>query len=306
MKNYKKNLSTLFVFLLLGTWANFANANSCTGAGTDNASRILNAGGTQNCLTEPDVYKIKVYEVGLCVTKPEPASLATDLAACTAVTKVAVAGSMTIANGVNSVMPGTFVRPDNGTYAYGYVILAPEFRITATKFFDQTLTGKNGGDGGQICWTLAEAYRDSGNATDYDGNAVTKIRPGIDSTYVAQCGETAVPGETIAVQDAFGGLPIGVTDDDGETGVASTESTPVDGAFIIGHLTDSDLVLATESANVTRLVGVVTFATPAIITDDSSKFTTSFKVSQGSLLHASNNVIRAIGAGPFMINMAVE
>ena len=43
MKNYKKNLSTLFVFLTLSGWANLANAALCTGSGTA-ASPITDTG----------------------------------------------------------------------------------------------------------------------------------------------------------------------------------------------------------------------------------------------------------------------
>jgi len=304
MKNYKKNLSPLFIFLLLGAWTNFANADdgpvACTGSGTA-ASPITDTGDALSCLTEPDIYKVKMYEMGLCTAAPTLANMAT---ACTSVSKIPAGGLVTVANGVNSAIPGTFTRPNNGTYAYGYMILAPEFRITATKTFAANKTGKGGE--GKTCWTLAGTFRDSGSEASYDGGgALTKIEAGENDTWMATCGSAAAaaPGESVTVQDSFGGGDIGVNGD-------ASVSMVVDGATVAAHLTDSDLVLATASANVTRLVSFVTFATPATVTDDSTTFTTSFKVSQGSMFGYEevngSDSIKYIGSGPFVTKLSVE
>jgi len=294
MKNYKKNLSTLFIFLLLGTWTNLASAGACTGVGTA-ASPITAA----ECETEPDIYKIKVYEMGLCATTPTLANMAT---ACTSVTKISEGGLVTVANGVNSVVPGTFVRPDNGTYAYGYMVIAPEFRITATKTFGSSVTGQAGA--GTTCWTLAGSFRDSGATTTYDGSTPTAITAATRGSYLAECGlaANAAPAETVTVQDAFGGSDI---NDEG----LATASATVDGATVVAHLTDSNLALATKSADVAKLVGFVTFATPVTVTDDSATFVSSFKVSQGAQIgyDAINaGSIKYIGSGPFVTKLSVE
>ena len=308
MKNYKKNLSPLFVFLLLGTWANFANADAgnpvaCTGSGTTVAEAISDSGNDLQCLTEPDIYKVKMYEMGLCTAAPTLANMAT---ACTSVSKIPAGGLITVVKGADSAIPGTFTRPDNGVYPYGYVILSPEFRITATKKFTTELIGQGGAAGdltlkGKTCWTLAGTYRDSVPISPADDDI---------ANYLAKCSDliSPAPGETVTIQDAFGGGVITPAADDRQ--YAFIEGMPVGDAFISAYLTDSDLALADTSANVTRLVAFVTLATPATITDDSATFVTSFKVSQGSLLGYSgvDNKARMthMGSGPFMVDISVR
>lgn len=291
MKNYKIYISTLFALLFLGAWSNLANAAACAGAGTP-ASKIT----PSDCQTEPDIYKIKVYEMGLCKTAPTLANLAT---ACTSVSKIPAGGLITVAKGTDSTMPGTFTRPDNGSYTHGYVIMAPEFRLTATKTFTSNLKGKSE-TAGDTCWTLSGQTRDSNVSTAYNGVASTVIAG--PSTWLAECGTAAdaAPAETIIVQDAFGGAAI---EGDGDATVSAT----VNGTVITAHLTDSTLAAdATTSAAVTRLVGFVTFATPVKVTDASSTFTSSFRTTQGTTLGHSGSDLRIMSSGPFVINISVD
>ena len=315
MKNYKKNLSTLFVFLTLSGWANLANAALCTGSGTA-ASPITDTGEVLgNCTTEPDLYRIKLYEMGLCTTTPSLANRAT---VCKSVVNNPDGSLITVQNGVDTVIPGTFTRPDNGTYTYGYIVIAPEFRITAVKNFGNSkkLKGKTGY--GSVCWTLAGTYRDSGNTGSYDGSgALTAIAANTRSTYMAECGSTAgTAAETVIVQDAFGGADIS---GDGD----ATATATVDGQTVTAHLTDSDMLAdATSSANVTRLVGFTLFPTAVNVTDDTRKFISSFKVSEGSMIgydgfgagkdnddtDDANSLgsVKYIGSGPFAVKLTVQ
>jgi len=318
MKNYKKNLSTLFVFLTLSGWANLANAALCTGSGTA-ASPITDTGEVLgNCTTEPDLYRIKLYEMGLCTTTPSLANRAT---VCKSVVNNPDGSLITVQNGVDTVIPGTFTRPDNGTYTYGYIVIAPEFRITAVKNFGNSkkLKGKTGY--GSVCWTLAGTYRDSGNTGSYDGSgALTAIAADTRSTYMAECGSTAgTAAETVIVQDSFGGAAIGNGVNDGD----ATATAPVDGQTVTAHLTDSDMLAdATSSANVTRLVGFTSFPTAVNVTDDTRKFISSFKVSEGSMIGYdgvgagtdndgigdanSLGSVKYIGSGPFAVKVTVQ
>ena len=300
MKNYKKNLSPLFIFLLLGAWTNFANADdpvACTGSGTA-ASPITDTGDALSCLTEPDIYKIKIYEMGLCTGAPTLPNMATT---CISALDNPAGGLVTVANGANSDVLGTFTRPANGTYNYGYLVIAPEFRVTATKTFTTTLAGKTGN--GTTCWTLAGTFRDSKSDTAYDGSGtLTPISAATASTYMAECGtlEVAAPAETIIVQDSFNGNTL-------ENAGLATISFADGGSTISGSLTDSDLVLAGTSAAVTRLVGFVSFAEPVTITDDSTTFVSSFRISKGSLMdYATGDKMTYIGSGPFFPRLSVE
>jgi|GEM_PF-670292 len=320
MKNYKKNLSTLFVFLTLSGWANFTNADDAPPPACVTAADVITITGTDDyaCLTEPDIYKVKVYEMGLCATAPTLANFTTS---CTAVTKIATGGLLTVATGVNAVVPGTFTRPDNGVYGYAYMVLAPEFRLTSTKTFSSSMMGyKNestiGNDGasGTTCWTRAVTTRDSNRATAYNGVTPTPIINNSVITYLAACGaaENAAPGETIFVQDAFGGSAIGPDPD--VDGVATAEAT-VGGTTVNAYLTDATFTQATDSDDVTRLVGFLTFATPVTVTDDSSSFISSFKVTQGTQIAytsidneagVSTGRVVKMGSGPFVVDLIVN
>jgi len=316
MKNYKKNTLSLFIFTLLSVWANLANAALCTGSGAA-ASPITDTGeALATCTTEPDLYRIKLYEMGLCTTTPSLTNRAT---VCKAVVNNPDGGLITVQNGVDTVIPGTFTRPDNGTYTYGYIVIAPEFRITAVKNFGNSkkLKGKTGY--GSVCWTLAGTYRDSGNTGSYDGSgALTAIAADTRSTYMAECGSTAgTAAETVIVQDAFGGADIS---GDGD----ATATATVDGQTVTAHLTNSDMLAdATSSANVTRLVGFTLFPTAVNVTDDTRKFISSFKVSEGSMIGydgvgagtANDDVtgdanslgsVKYIGSGPFAVKITVQ
>ena len=315
MKNYKKNLSTLFVFLTLSGWANLANAALCTGSGTA-ASPITDTGSDLgSCTTEPDLYRVKLYEMGLCTTTPSLTNRAT---VCKSVVNNPDGSLITVENGVDTVIPGTFTRPDNGIYTYGYIVIAPEFRITTVKNFGNSkkLKGKTGY--GSVCWTLAGTYRDSGNTGSYDGSGLlTAIAANTRSTYMAECGSTAgTAAETVIVQDAFGGADIS---GDGD----ATATATVDGQTVTAHLTDSDMLAdATSSANVTRLVVFTLFPTAVNVTDDTRKFISSFKVSEGSMIgydgfgagkdndgtDDANSLgsVKYIGSGPFAVKLTVQ
>ena len=307
---------SLFIFTLLSVWANLANAALCTGSGTAASPITDTEKALATCTTEPDLYRIKLYEMGLCTTTPSLTNRAT---VCKAVVNNPDGSLITVQNGVDTVIPGTFTRPNNGVYTYGYIVIAPEFRITAVKNFGNSkkLKGKTGY--GSVCWTLAGTYRGSGNTDSYDGSgALTAIAANTRSTYMAECGSTAgTAAEAVIVQDAFGGADIS---DDGD----ATATATVDGQTVTAHLTDSDMLAdATSSANVTRLVGFTLFPTAVNVTDDTRKFISSFKVSEGSMIgydsvgagKANDDTtadanslgsVKYIGSVPFAVKVTVQ
>ena len=292
MKNYKIYLSNLFALLLLGAWSNLANAAACDADGTAAAPMTV-----AGCDTAPDIYKTMVFEMGLCTTTP---TLANRTTACTSVSSIPAGAVITVAKGTDTALPGAFTRPVNASYTHGYVIMAPEFRLTATKTFSSNLTGQSN-TAGDTCWTLAGSTRDSNVATAYDGATPTVI--GAQATWLADCGAaaSAAPAETIIIQDAFGGDTI-----ESGSGEATAEAT-VNGVTIKAHLTDDTMAAnATTSASVTRLVGFVTFATPVAITDATTTFTASFRTTQGMELDPDSGNLKKMSSGPFVLSISVN
>ena len=292
MKNYKIYLSTLFAFLFLSAWSNLANAAACDADGTAAAPMTV-----AGCDTAPDIYKTMVFEMGLCTTTP---TLANRTTACTSVSSIPAGAVITVAKGTDTALPGDFTRPVNASYTHGYVIMAPEFRLTATKTFSSNLTGQSN-TAGDTCWTLAGSTRDSNVATAYDGATPTVI--GAQATWLADCGTaaSAAPAETIIIQDAFGGDTI-----ESGNGDATAEAT-VSGVTIKAHLTgDTMAANATTSASVTRLVGFVTFAAPVVITDATTTFTASFRTTQGMELDPDSGNLKKMSSGPFVLSISVN
>ena len=291
MKNYKLYISTIFTLFFLGAWSNLANAAACDALGT--AAAPMTPSG---CDTAPDIYKTMVFEMGLCTTTP---TLANRTTACTSVSSIPAGAVIEVAKGIETGIPGNFTRPVNGSYTHGYVIMAPEFRLTATKTFSSNLSGQSG-TAGDTCWTLSGQTRDSNASTAYNGVASTVLAGS--STWLADCGTaaSAAPAETTIVQDAFGGDAIEATGD-------PTAEATVDGTVVKAHLTDDTMAAnATTSAAVTRLVGFVTFATPVVITDATSTFTASFRTTQGSTLGKDGTDLTVFTSGPFVINISVD
>ena len=293
MKNYKIYLSSLFTLLFLGAWSNLANAAACDADGTAAAPMTV-----AGCDTAPDIYKTMVFEMGLCTTTP---TLANRTTACTSVSSIPAGAVITVAKGADTALPGAFTRPVNASYTHGYVIMAPEFRLTATKTFSSNLSGQSN-TAGDTCWTLAGSTRDSNVATAYDGATPTVI--GAQATWLADCGTaaSAAPAETIIIQDAFGGDTI-----ESGNGDATAQAT-VNGVTIKAHLTDDTMAAnATTSAAVTRLVGFVTFATPVAITDATTTFTASFRTTQGMELDPTGGGdLKKMSSGPFILSITVN
>ena len=292
MKNYKLYISTIFTLFFLGAWSNLANADACDALGT--AAAPMTPSG---CDTAPDIYKTMVFEMGLCKTTPTLANRAT---ACTSVSSIPDGAVITVEEGIETGIPGNFTRPVNGSYTHGYVIMAPEFRLTATKTFNSNLSGQSN-TAGDTCWTLAGSTRDSNVATAYDGATPTVI--GAQATWLADCGTaaSAAPAETIIIQDAFGGATI-----ESGNGDATAQAT-INGVTIKAHLTDDTMTAdATTSAAVTRLVGFVTFAAPVVITDTTTTFTASFRTTQGMELDPDSGNLKKMSSGPFILSITVN
>lgn len=293
MKNYKLYISTIFTLFFLGAWSNLANADACDALGT--AAAPMTPSG---CDTAPDIYKTMVFEMGLCTTTP---TLANRTTACTSVSSIPDGAVITVEEGIETGIPGNFTRPVNGSYTHGYVIMAPEFRLTATKTFSSNLSGQSN-TAGDTCWTLAGSTRDSNVATAYDGATPTVISA-TRSTWLADCGTaaSAAPAETIIIQDAFGGDTI-----ESGNGDATAQAT-INGVTIKAHLTDNTMTAdATTSAAVTRLVGFVTFAAPVAITDATSTFTASFRTTQGMELDPDSGNLKKMSSGPFVLSISVN
>lgn len=302
MISHWKKIIGLSVVLTLGSWTNaFAQASPGVCSNSGSASDPITRTDANNvCWTEPDVYKIWIYEMGLCAATP---SLSTFQTSCVPVSTSAAGGLLTVASGTNTPVPGTFTRPPNGSYTHGYIIMKSEFRVTTTKTFDGNMTGKTGT--GTTCWSLNGMIRSSGGNGTYDSTTPSVITNGVPATYMAECGTAgaAAPAEITVVQDTFSGSAVTSTAD-------STGSATTSGATITAYLTDSSFTqldgTTVTSNDAERLVGFVQFPSAVTLTDSSSTFTVSFKVSEGTTVLGGANHLTTFESGPFVTNITVN
>ena len=115
------------------------------------------------CYALPDTQKVTFIRAMLCTSFPDAGSSMAwddgtpiDLSSCQLLWTSAngVAGSeVTISP--NEIVPaaGEVSKPANGTYSYVYMEMAPTFKITTQKQFQETMTASVGT--GNFCWSLA-------------------------------------------------------------------------------------------------------------------------------------------------------
>jgi hypothetical protein len=245
-----------------------------------------------DCAFAPDEYTIKIYKMALCTTAPiRPTPTDTyDVSSCVDVINSPDGQDVNLAAGSEMILSDV-TKPANGSYSYGYILMANTFDIKVKKQFTNTMHTWRGGRSGNYCWTK-EVTSYSSEAENWDPSETTLV----------ECGDSEdTAGTYTEILDNF------------DTDEYTVEAVPVTGGTLSADLiTDANgqVVGAVETAD--RLFGVQTFTTPVVVTSDSSVFTVSFGVNQASSLWMTDQGIvdeyevYAIGSGPFSTFMTVD
>ena len=279
----------------------FSNANAqgycdATGASED-ADGVITFTGDEStigfCAFAPDEYTVKIYKMALCTTAPtRPTTTDTyDVSSCVDVINSPDGQDVNLAAGSEMTLSDV-TRPANGSYSYGYILMANTFGIKAKKQFTNTMHTFEAGPSGNYCWTK--------NATDYSSNAETWDP---DGTTLVECGGAGgTAGTYTEILDNFD------TNDYQEDGIAVTGGT-----ISADLITSANGLVATAAKTADRLFGLQTFSSPVVVTTGSSLFTVSFGVNQASSMWmtsggvpANEYQVYAIGSGPFSTFMTVE
>ena len=295
MMNWLKIIAALTMFSF------FSNANAqgycdSTGASEDDDGVITFTGpegAIGDCAFAPDEYRVKIYKLALCTTAPtRPTTTDTyDVSSCVDVINSPDGQDVNLAAGSEMTLSDV-TRPANGSYSYGYILMANTFGIKAKKEFTNTMHTYNAGPSGTYCWTR--------DATDFSSEA-ENWDP--DGTTLVECGGAGgTAGTYTETLDNF------YTNDYQEDGI------PVTGGTISADLiTNSNGLVVTAPQTADRLFGVQTFTTPVVVTSNSSVFTVSFGVNQASSMWmtsggvpANEYQVYAIGSGPFSTFMSLE
>lgn len=295
MMNWLKIIVTLTILGL------FSNANAqgyCDSSGaSEDADGVITFTGPEgaigDCAFAPDEYTVKIYKMALCTTAPtRPTTTDTyDVSSCVEVINSPDGQDVNLAAGSEMTLSDV-TRPANGSYSYGYILMANTFGIKAKKQFTNTMHTYQDGVSGNYCWTK--------DATDYASNAETWDP---DGTTLVECGGAGgTAGTYTEILDNFD------TNDYQEDGIAVTGGT-----ISADLITNANGLVATAAKTADRLFGLQTFSSPVIVTTGSSLFTVSFGVNQASSMWmtsggvpANEYQVYAIGSGPFSTFMSVE
>ena len=295
MMNWLKIIATL---TMLSFFSNASAQGYCNdeGVAVEDADGVITLTGNQNdadCAFAPDEYTIKIYKMALCTAAPtRPTTSETyDVSSCVDVISSSDGQDVNLAAG-SEMSLSDVTRPANGTYSYGYILMANTFGIKAKKQFTNTMHTYDSGASGNYCWTK-DATADSSDSDETWTNPSPLVECG---------GAGGTAGTYTETLDQFGPSEYTV------------EATPVTGGTLSADLiTDSAGLLVTASKTANRLFGVQTFTTPVVVTSSSSVFTVSFGVNQASSMWMSSGgvpaneyQVYAIGSGPFSTFMTVE
>ena len=137
-KNFLKTLSGLG-FCFIGSLLSSTNKVSANACPTNPSSSYFNSNGS--CYITPDVYKITVYEMGLCTSDPlatttvaQNGDVTTDYAidesSCSATFINENGVTLDLAGGAAQVLTGgTNLRPPNGSYGHAYIKIKNVFGL---------------------------------------------------------------------------------------------------------------------------------------------------------------------------------
>ena len=300
MRNWLKIIVTLTVLGL------FSNANAqgyCDSSGaSEDGDGVITFTGLEgaigDCAFAPDEYTVKIYKLALCTTAPtRPTTTDTyDVSSCVDIINSPDGQDVNLAAGSEMTLSDA-TRPADGTYPYGYILMANTFGIKAKKQFTNTMKTYQDGTACNYCWTKdATAYTSDSNVEDGGWT---------DPTPLAQCGGAGgTAGTYTEILDAF-------DTDEYITGPISV----LGGDITADLITDANGLVVTATQTADRLFAIQTFIPiePVVIAPSSTEFTVSFGVNQAASLWyyeqpvgSSEYQVYAIGSGPFSTYMSAN
>jgi len=295
MMNWLKIIATL---TMLSFFSNVKAQGYCSGTGvSEDADGVITFTGSESAMAEcafaPDSYTIKIYKMALCTTAPtRPTTSDTyDVSSCVDVINSPDGQDVNLAAGSEMTLSDVS-RPADGSYSYGYILMANTFAIKAKKQFTNTMHTYQGGATGNYCWTKeASAFNSDSDFSGWE-----------DPSPLVECGgASGTAGTYVETLDQF----------DSDVYIAGPISV-TGGTLSADLITNASGLLVTASKTADRLFGVQTFTTPVEVTSGSTVFTVSFGVNQASSMWmtdegaANEYDVYAIGSGPFSTFMTVE
>ncbi len=278
---------------------------------------VIDLSTLSNCEFAPDGYEITIYEFGMCTEAPGAptgASAADTSTNCVTIFQSDSGEAFNLAAGV-SFDTSSSEKPANGTYTHGYVLMQNTFGITISQEFGEEMGGMNIESGSGI-FCASAANNVTGDTTIYGSNHETVAALNQDFVTCSNTRPTAT--KVTEVLDSFGCLDVSIpaTCDfsaSGDTDDGAMTAYLVNEATLNGALVDQNYVTDSDRA-ADRLVGVLAWNSPVIITDSTSEADLQFSVNNGTSaqIHppafggADGYDIFVFGSGPFSLNIQVQ
>ena len=283
------------------------------------------------CNEKPDEYRITFYKAGICKADPYNATATSNSTAAPNCYNFFVDGSgkpITLEydavtdsiTQAGSLITGA-LNFELGTYNYAYVIVDNHLEVRHTQTFTENMQGWSAGgsfSSGLTCWTngIVTTYTNATN--EQRGYSATLVKSygtdGSKASLAMTCGDEgdAAPLYNVEIIENMADNP-GTENSNFEAYVAGGYSA-IDGSADLGVgklLQDDDLTTATTYLNAARIFYPIRFATPLIVTPETSSFEMSFGVSGSVSLDfssdGSNNLIHLkAGADPFTVKFSAQ
>ena len=284
MKNFK------YLFLVIGTIFVFemVSFNKAEAACTVTAGVVEEDDIDNGCDTEPNLYEIVIYKLYLCTSAPTvPTTSSTVvLTPCSQIFNNDSGATASVISGKDIDIDGTFTRPPDGTYTHGYAYMDNTFGITWSGQISASMAGGTGSSTGVHCASV------TGSGTHRKGSTHTNN---------SICGSSPItPGKFVETLNQFGGAT------DNFTATAEVENINGTTAKINGYLVDASEQLATDTDDVVKLEGLVTFANPVVVTSDTRSISIRFNVDVGMHVYRNSSSKFMLGGGPFQAIMTAN
>ena len=302
-----------------------------------NDTPVSHNGGTDydkdNCSKEPLFYKVKFYEVMLCLTDPFVAGSGDtganpDFISCTSsIFSDATGKDIVIEPGVATKLLDGGLELEIGNYPFAAIVVSNHLGIKHYESFVDTSgnaetaikgynTAQNTASAGNICWSVenkATTYTNTSAGT-HNSLAYTSPSPSDFRTSTMACGTTLgathTYGYAYEIIDSIDDTCDDDTDCDSTfrpyTEYAADDT--IEGEFAATLLQSNGTTVGSNRGNSVKLGYFLKFDTPLIITEDAisfeMKFTTSTSVSVD--FHGNSDMqVSKVGANPFGVKFVL-
>jgi hypothetical protein len=229
--------------------------------------------GTTDCWGIPDTYTIKLYEMGVCNDISDQSSTIPDIASSCQTAYLNTSGStVNVENNVTGELSGgTTTRPDDNTYAYGFIKVDAKVIMKHQATFAEAITGSGDPTStGTTCWT--NGSQSPGGETTDCGTA-EEADPQDMKVYISGLGCSG--GEQGMFYCRYENDPEGLDNTYAWLVDANgNPSTNTYGPFGTGRYSET-------AGDVKYLIGIAKFNEPKTVNDASTGMQSQYRVSRG-------------------------